>query len=142
MPGHKYKSRKRVKGVWVYEYEGVTRVGKIGVAPPGPPSGFGKERTREDYRRRIDWEGWAAAKAREDGKEATAQGHDMARKHYITEHDLALSSKRGFGRAESAKPKPKSKAKSGGKKKAKPKAKVWSDDAANLHYATRPSYSV
>ena len=68
----------------------VTRVGKIGKAPPGPPSGFGKEKTREDYRKRIDWEGWAAAKAREDGNEAVAQGHDMARADYITNYGLKV----------------------------------------------------
>jgi len=64
------------------------RLDGIGKAPPGPPSGFGKEKTREDYRRRIDWEAWAAAKAREDGHEAVAQGHDMARAAYVTEYTL------------------------------------------------------
>lgn len=69
----------------------VTRVGKVGKAPPGPPSGFGKEKTREDYRKRIDWEGWAAAKAREDGHEAVAQGHDMARADYVTNYELKVN---------------------------------------------------
>jgi hypothetical protein len=64
--------------------------GGVGKAPPSPPSGFGKEKTREDYRKRIDWEGWAAAKAREDGHEAVAQGHDMARAAYITNYGLKV----------------------------------------------------
>jgi hypothetical protein len=66
----------------------------LGPAPSGPASGFGKEKTREDYRRRINWEAWAAAKAREDGHEAVAQGHDMARADYLREH-AKLSRDRG-----------------------------------------------
>jgi hypothetical protein len=64
----------------------------LGPAPSYPASGFGKEKTREDLRRRIDWEAWAAAKAREGGHEAVAQGHDMARKAYINEYNLKVDS--------------------------------------------------
>lgn len=51
-------------------------------APPGPPSGFGKEKTHEDIEARIAWDRWAAAKAREEGHEALAQGHDLSRVAY------------------------------------------------------------
>jgi hypothetical protein len=86
------------KSVWNLSGLGdVTRVGKVGKAPPSPPSGFGKEQTREDYRRRIDWEAWAATKAREDGHEAVAQGHDMARANYVTNYGLKVNGGlRGF----------------------------------------------
>ncbi len=59
-------------------------------APKGPASGFGKERSERDYSDRIAWEQWAAAKARADGSEAIAQGHDMAA------HDYAHELKRKF----------------------------------------------
>jgi hypothetical protein len=51
-------------------------------APPGPASGFGKERTEADYRARIEWEAWAAREARKRGHEAIATGHDLARVAY------------------------------------------------------------
>jgi len=54
-------------------------------APPAPHSGFGKERTPEDYQTRISWETWAARNARRRGEEAIAQGHDLAREAYKRE---------------------------------------------------------
>jgi hypothetical protein len=39
---------------------------------------FGQEKTEEDIRARIEWEMWAANKARESGYETVAQGHDLA----------------------------------------------------------------
>jgi len=55
-------------------------------APLIPASGFGHETTREDYKRRIAWEQWAADDARGRGwGEAVAQGHDLARVAYEQE---------------------------------------------------------
>lgn len=54
-------------------------------APPGPASGFGKEKTEGDYKMRIVWERWAAAQARKRGESAVATGHDLARKDYEQE---------------------------------------------------------
>ncbi|MEK7499296.1 MAG: hypothetical protein AAB649_01680 [Patescibacteria group bacterium] len=50
-------------------------------APPGP-SQFGHETTRDDISARILWERWAANQARDEGCEAIAQGHDLARVAY------------------------------------------------------------
>lgn len=51
-------------------------------APSGPSSGFGREKSPADFRARIAWEKWAAKKARQQGHEAVAQGHDLARAAY------------------------------------------------------------
>jgi hypothetical protein len=51
-------------------------------APTGPVAGFGRLKCREDYEARIAWERWAADKARSDGHEAIAQGHDLAARAY------------------------------------------------------------
>lgn len=58
------------------------RRGMFSAAPSGPHSGFGRESTEEDYRRRIEWEAWAEKSARERGDNATATGHALARKDY------------------------------------------------------------
>jgi hypothetical protein len=50
-------------------------------APKGPKV-FGQEKTEEDIRARIEWEMWAASKARENGSDAIAQGHDLAATAY------------------------------------------------------------
>jgi len=60
-------------------------------APPGPRSGFGKERTAADYRARIEWETWAAHIARGNRHEAVAQGHDLARAAYEREFKKKFS---------------------------------------------------
>ena len=46
------------------------------IAPRGPAR-FGHEETRKDILARIDWERWAARKARSEGSEAMAQAHDL-----------------------------------------------------------------
>jgi hypothetical protein len=68
----------------MYRHPGF-RSGLSGTEHLGPESGFGKEKTRDDYKKRIAWERWAASMARKTGNEATAQGHDMARKAYEKE---------------------------------------------------------
>lgn len=60
-------------------------------APPGPASGFGKEETQDDYRKRIAWEEWAENEARAEGKQADASGHALARQSYT------FSMRRKFG---------------------------------------------
>jgi hypothetical protein len=52
------------------------------VAPPGPASGFGKEKTLADIRARIRWERWAELRARHSGHEPIATGHQLARIAY------------------------------------------------------------
>jgi hypothetical protein len=51
-------------------------------APPGPASGFGKEATKTDIRRRIIWETWAAGEQRRLGQNALADAHDLTRVSY------------------------------------------------------------
>lgn len=57
-------------------------------APPGPASGFGKEKSAADIRARIKWESWAETKARSEGHNAHADGHALTRAGY--EDNLAL----------------------------------------------------
>jgi hypothetical protein len=66
-------------------------LGDLADAPPGPRSGFGKERTAADYRARIEWETWAARKQRSLKHEALAQAHDLARKAYEREFKKKFS---------------------------------------------------
>lgn len=51
-------------------------------APPGPQSGFGKEKTTEDIKARIAWERWAAKRAEAEGHRALRDGHMLAAVEY------------------------------------------------------------
>lgn len=61
-------------------------------APPGPASGFGKEKTTADIRARIRWERWAEARARREHHNAIADGHALTRVAY--EEELLRRSRR------------------------------------------------
>ena len=57
--------------------------GRVGLLKePRGPSRFGQEKTLADMRARIAWEIWAAEKARQEGHEDLARGHDNARLDY------------------------------------------------------------
>jgi hypothetical protein len=67
------------------------------VAPKGPASGFGKEKTAADFRARIAWEKHAAATQRRLGHEAHAGGHDHARVAYERELEGLRATKHESG---------------------------------------------
>lgn len=71
--------------------------------PPHPSCGFGKEKTREEIETRIQWESWAAQKARRDGHESMAVAHERARTSYLRLlHEKGSSA--AFGDHQSTKP--------------------------------------
>jgi len=56
--------------------------GKSHLKEPQGPTRFGQEKSLADVRARITWEKWAAEKARQEGHEDLARGHDNARLDY------------------------------------------------------------
>jgi len=52
--------------------------GKSHLKEPQGPTRFGQEKSLADVRARITWEKWAAEKARQEGHEDLARGHDNA----------------------------------------------------------------
>lgn len=209
MPGHKYKSRKRVKGSWVYDYGDKKGKGAGKGAADAKPSGTQRSKLRslfaeikhwidndpelteeitagvivnareitvlsengdrhiyrtQDFLRSKGTSTKSAAKELYDaamGDGAFDMGGEDSYRHdddwtgdsddddsndpMVHTHVGGLThseTQTAFDRRRKDPLHPTRRKAKAAKPKAKPKAKVWSDDAANLHYATRPSYSV